>query len=251
MITLKKKPDQLMMERYGSATILRLALLKQTEPDEFEQLMPLVRCKDFICDVYWSSLGKIDISFYGMKWQGKKDKPDWEQVNLLVNFPNKEMCVYFTENLKYIWEIEEANDIPSTTLLVVDELNVILLGNKKWLTNLVYLSLYVFLIRLMGVDKIISDNWIEEIQKKKETIDGKFLSTISKEVLERIFSDLSLLESEKWCGFEIKPETIYTIHHNSGFVSVFGYHDEMSPIKVKENFHWQEAHKRGLELYTK
>ena len=250
MITLKKKPDQHMMERYGSATILRLALLKQEGPEKFEQLMPLVRCKDFICDVYWSSFGKTDINFYGMKWNGKKDSPDWEQVNLLVNFPNKEMQNFFMENLQHLWEIEGANGIPLTQVFTVDECNVVLLGNKKWLSNLLYLSLYVFLIRLMGVKPIATEDWIGELQEQTGTIDGKFLSTISKETLRKVFSELDLLASDKWCGFEIEEKTKYTIHHNSGFVSIFGFHDEMNPNNVKTNFHWQEAKQKGLELYT-
>jgi hypothetical protein len=233
---------------------LKISLLKKRKDSKrksgvFDEVTPGVLCRDFLADVYTSAVQKYKFSIYGMSWDGTKNQPDWEAVYLKLVFPNDNAKQDFKKNIKFLHEIEKNNHIPLTKFY--DKMGKIgmVVGDKSWLLNALRASLYTFLIRSFCYS-IKTNDWIKELGKKDYT-DSRYISSINRDTWNRILKDIKSIDTDLYCGLDHKKDGMGAIHHNSGFVSVFGKHSEMNPSVVKKNRHWQEMGKRGFKLYTK
>lgn len=230
---------------------LKMSLLKKQAGKKrtFDEVTPGVMCRDFLADVYTSVVQKYDFRIYGFGWKGTKDIPNWEAVYLKLNFPNLEAKENFKNNIKFLHKIEDDNGISRT--IFYDKINKIgmIVGDKAWLRNVLTASLYTFLIRSFCYT-IKSDDWIKELGKQAHT-DSAYIKSIDRSTWDKILKDIKSLHTDYFCGLDHKKDGMSAVHHNSGFVSVFGKHSEMSPATVKKNKHWQEMGKRGFKLFTK
>lgn len=229
-----------------------MSLLKRTEGKKksFDEVTPGVMCRDFLADVYTSVVQKYNFHIYGFGWDGTKDVPHWDAVYLKLNFPDDTAKENFKKNIKFLWKVEDDNKIPRT--IFYDKINKIgmIVGNKAWLHNVLTASLYTFLIRSFCY-AIKTDNWVKELGQQEHT-DSEYIKSIHPETWAKILKDITTLHTpEYFCGLDHEKDGMSAIHHNSGFVSVFGKHTEMSTMWVKKNKHWQEMNKRGFKLYTK
>lgn len=229
---------------------MQMALLK---PDgaNFERITPPVLCRDFLCDVFTFSKAKQDFGIYGMSFKGSKESPYYEAVFLQVWFPNKEAEGNFLEHLPLLHEIEARNGLPRTTIQTTISGEFVISGSGGWLQNCLRFSLYTFLLRTMCYPFKTSENWIVDFGNSSATSDGRYAKSIAPDAWTKVLTDLNTISTPDFCGFEVNQENLHMIHHNSGFISVFGLHSEISLASVKKNKHWTLMKERGFTLATK
>jgi hypothetical protein len=253
MIKINRVPDKSLAEIYKTGTLLQMALLEKVNDLEYTQLHCLVTCKDFIGDIYRSSLTKENINFYGMKWDGKSNEPDWKSINLMIKFPKTAMRDSFIDCFELLLAVELANGVPRSILCKTDDDNIfVVLGSSYWLSNIVKLSFYLFFLRLLGSGEIKSKlDWIVNLYKvDTKQPDIKGLKSIPMDTFIKLCADLHLLSFKEWDGLVGTEFTqARTFHHNSGILSVFGTHCEVNYEVVAKNSHYVAAKKAGLATH--
>jgi hypothetical protein len=203
-------------------------------------------------DVYTFSHAKRDFSIYGMEFKGSTQQSEQTCLPVLLKFPDHKCKANFLNHLPILFDLENHNHFQQSRILEVNELELIAEGEPKWLFNCLTVSFYTFLLRALcyQFETIINNwKWILEFRKLTGT-DPKYAQSISEQAWERILNDLEVLRAEGFCGFDAKNDDIRPIHHNSGFISVFGWHSELSPARVRSNKHWQLIKAKGIPLYT-
>lgn len=245
-----KTEDSELGEIYQSID-LELALLRKDNPNEFTKITSFVHCRDFLVDSYTYSLSKQDFGIYGFSFKGSTESPDWSGTYLLLKFPDRDTYNNLQKNIKYLHQIEDLNMIPRTRIEDADEGSVVI-GSSMWLSNCLYFSLYTLLIRLACIDVSEPEDyqeWIEKLSELEEDhTDCAYIASIPESSLTKVLQDLRSIETDSFCGFDPKKHSVYEIHHNSGFVSVFGNHTELSKLTVKKNEHWMIMKDRGFKL---
>lgn len=228
----------------------KMALLRPAEDASFTRITPYVLCRDFIVDVYtYAKFGK-EFEVYGMTLDPTKEMPVMDRVYLAMTFPNPASRNNFFENLDHLHAIELANDFEPTSTQDAEN-GIVLCGDGKWLGSCLLWSLYTSLLRIFCYELKGDKPWFELMREKKGKTDADLLGSVDPETFIRVVSDLSCLVTPTWCGFDPAEEPVYTIHHNSGFYSVFGSHRELDEEAVRRNKHWQLYKEAGWTLRTK
>ncbi len=247
---------QVGLAEIGQSMGNRYAILTPTQTkNQFTQVTPTVKCRDFLCDVYSSGLQGSDFSIYGMSWKGSVDKVPMDKVRLLVSFPSEEIKKDFISNLLLLHAIEKHNNVSPTT---IDEIEgsaspeLMVTGDAIWLGSVLLFSLYTFLLRVFCYKHDHNSDWIEEFSNKSFS-DSRYMKGCPRETLNKVLNDLQLLvfPLDKWNGLTYAKDGTGQVHHNSGFVSVFSKHSEINPATVKKNTHYQHFVKLGWETCIK
>ena len=251
-VTTKLPATQNLTEIYQSMTV-KQALLRGTN-GTYERITPFVLCRDFLVDVYSFSRAKKDFGIYGMEFKGSQHQPEWRCLPILLQFPDKEAKGNFLGHVEILRGLEDHNRWGWTDLWEVSSTEMVVEGSAEWLANCLTVSLYTFLLRTLCYEFEVkypgSWEWILLFGKLKGT-DPKYAASIPAATWHMILDDLSCLRTNEFCGFDVPKTETRTIHHNSGFISVFGYHSELSQSSVRKNAHWQAMQKQGIATYTK
>lgn len=248
--TLERFGKQIYLAEIGQSMNIRFAICRP-EGDKLIQLTPTVKCRDFLCDVYSSTLQKTDFSIYGMSWKGTTDSPPWDGVYLLVQCPDKKAMDNFDKNISKLWAIEDKNGYTRSQVQTVSELERIVVGQKDWINSVLSFSLYTLLLRIFGYTlKADNEDWIKDFAGQGAS-DSKYIANFPRESLDKVLNDLSLLKMEEWNGLSYKEHGTGGVHHHSGIVSLFSFHSECNQGTVRKNKHWQEFQKLGFKTYTK
>lgn len=223
------------------------ALLRKTGEGKFDRISAYVKCRDFLVDSYSFAKENKDFVIYGFTFHGSKEQPDWSGANLQMHFHDDQSRQNVLDNIKLLHAIEKKNKIPLTELLEVEgSRDFVAQGHKRWLSNALYFSLYSLLLRIMCY-KLDHKDWIEQFSREKHS-DSKYIQSVPRKTLLAVFDDLSILDMPTFCGFDPKTTAVHTIHHNGGFISVFGSHREINDSLVRQNTHWQAMTRKGYEL---
>ena len=252
-ISILKSPhlsDEGLGEIYQSVA-LKMALLTRQGPGEFTRITPYVVCRDFLVDVYTYNKANKAFQVYGMKFDPTLERPQLDGVFLSLIFPTNETQENFEKNLEVLFNIELANGMEVSEYIPVEDekKTTVLLGSAKWLANCLTFSLYTALLRVLCYK--LGDDWIHSMstEHSKKT-DGVLVTSIARETWEKILSDLKLLKTEVFCGFDPSKSDVFTVHHNSGLFSVFGTHRELSVSLLRNNKHWKQFKAQGWKLHT-
>ena len=231
----------------------RMALLRTTDKaDVLDKITAFVKCRDFLVDSYSYHKAKKNFKIYGFEFKAAAEELNYDQVRLLLDFSTAPEQSNFENHLKFIRDIETANNMSKTTIHKVDGKSnqIVMIGDARWLQNCLMFSFYTFLARLacypVSASATNYRSWIAELGTQK-TSDGKYVKSIAAGTWDKILTNLTLLETDDFCGFNPKEEEVHTIHHNSGMISVLGYHTEINEETVKKNPHWKLMQERGLE----
>lgn len=235
-----------MAEIYQSQNT-KQALLRKVDDHNFVRITNFVKCRDFLVDTYSFAKENKDFGIYGFSFQGSKMQPDWTGAYIMLHFSDAKSRQNFLEQVEIIQAIEEKNKFTPTKVLKVEgSQDLIAVGDKKWLGNCLMFSFYSLLLRIACYDLNTEKDWIADFSSKQHS-DSKYIAAVPRKSMDKILADLSLLETPTFCGFDPKKDSVGSIHHNSGFISVFGWHTEISPETVKKNKHWKLMQERGLE----
>ena len=248
-ITTKLKGPVYLAE-IGQSMRMQLALLKPIG-DDFERITPPVLCRDFLCDVFTFSKAKQDFGIYGMSFKGTTDEPHYKKVLLQAWFPNAEAEKNFHTHLPLLHDVEARNHFLTTEIQKSETGETVIIGSGEWLQNCLKFSLYTFLLRTMCYPFEASPNWVVAFGDSSNTSDGKYAKSIAPDTWQKVLANLDTITTDSFCGFEVNANNLHMIHHNSGFISVFGLHTEINPKSVRKNRHWEIMNERGFTLATK
>lgn len=235
----------------------QMALVRRISDTKFEKISPFVKCRDFLVDSYSFSTVKKDFGIYGFSFEGSTEPLDWDACRLLVKFQGDETRALFDKQfLPLVHQIEKANNFDTlSSVLECDMKNcVVVIADKRWLQNCLHFSMYCLFPRIACYDVKADPNNVEKwlaAMGKVSASDGKYVESIDKKTWHRLCTSLKDLETENFCGFDPATAYVGTIHHNSGFISVFGSHTEISYSTVKENTHWGLMKERGFVMHPK
>lgn len=239
----------------GQSQNTKQALLMRDGPTSFTRITGFVKCRDFLVDTY--SFAKVDKDFgiYGFSFKGSQMQPDWKGAHIQMRFSDEKSRANFMEHVQQvIHPIEKANDYDLTDILEIEgeKWDLVAVGDKQWLTNCLTFSLWSLLLRCCCYTFDAKKDWIKSFSALGSS-DSAYIASVERKTLDQIFANLSLVKTKDFCGFDPKESGVSTVHHNSGFVSVFGSHTEINPATVKKgNRHWQEFYKRGdLKMHPK
>jgi hypothetical protein len=247
--------EQGLGEIYQSSGIQE-AILRQTDkPDVLEKVTSFVKCRDFLVDSYSCHQAKKNFSIYGFEFKAETEALDYDAVRLLVKFSSTTERKNFDTNVRYLHDIERRNKFTPTEVCKCNMKNcVVLIADKRWLQNCLLYSFYTLMPRLAGyaVSASVTNlrQWLDELAQQ-DTSDGAYVKSISAKTWDVITSNLKILETDKFCGFDPKKDSVVTVHHNSGFISVLGSHTEINENQVRKNEHWKIMVERGLDTHVK
>jgi hypothetical protein len=225
------------------------ALCVPISDTEYERITPFVLCRDFLVDVYTFLPLKQKWNVYGMTFDGETYIPSHEAVYVLLQFANTKDRARFEEHLDLLHSLEKKNSIPQTRIQHVDDLQILVIGHKKWLRSCLLLSLYTFMLRAWCYKFTATpDTWPAALSDLQNSNEGRYAKSVDPSTWKAVLKDLDLLVMPTFCGFNVQTTDRLTVHHNSGFFSVFGKHSEQSPPSVKENSHWKRA--QSIHLQT-
>lgn len=235
----------------------KMALLNR-DGENFIRITPLVKCRDFLVDVYTFSKVERKFGIWGMEFDPDKEKPAYNELLLQCVFP-KSARDTFEKQMDILHIIELANGYTPTECIPFEEKGAVLIGDKKWLQSCLLWSLYTSLIRCLCYDfggekdfvKAMRKRWKDCGENSNKETDAMLVSSVADETWTKILSNLDSIATKEFCGFDGKKADTHSIHHNSGFYSVFGTHRELSIQTVHQNKHWQFFKEQGWQLYTK
>lgn len=232
---------------------MKMALLTQQGPGEFTRITPYVQCRDFLVDVFtFSKVGKT-FEIYGMSHNPELDKPQEDGVYLSIIFPNEKAQKNFEANLDHLYQIEAMNEIGFTEYVPQEKANYgVVLADRAWLQNCLTFSLYTSLLRVFCYDVDVDEGWIVAMKTRhKGSTDGALVSSVDDETWVRALENLQNIKTDTFCGYDPKTTNIHTIHHTSGFYSVFGTHRELDAALQATNAHWKYFKEAGWKLFTR
>lgn len=230
----------------------KMAVLRRDGENEFTRITPLVVCRDFLTDVFSFSEAKKVFDIYGCSFDPSLDTVQKDGVFLQMIFPNNKAQENFEKNLHHLFEIELGNDYLLTEYIPTEnKLECVLIGDKRWRQSCLAFSLYTSLLRVFCYD-CPDEGWIPAMRKLNgnKFTDARLVASVDDETWERVCCDLSVLNTEAFCGLPVDKHDVHEVHHNSGFYSVFGTHRELNPETVKKNIHWQKFKEAGWKLHT-
>lgn len=231
-----------------------MALLTRQGPTEFTRITPFVKCRDFIVDVFTYDKAEKKFGIYGMAYDPSKDRVQWDGVYLQLIFPSPAAQQNFEAHLSQtLHPIELANQMTPTEYTPLEtKQQAVVIADKKWLLSCLSWSLYTAIVRCMCYGMPDGSKWIEVMSTTyKDKTDGRLVASVDGSVWKAVLENLETLALPEFCGFKPSGSNIGTIHHNSGFFSVFGTHRELSRDSVMKNTHWKHFKDAGWTLNTK
>lgn len=249
-VTTKLAASASLSEIYQSMD-MQQALVKKTGSCAYERITAHVKCRDFLVDTYSFSLAKKDFGIYGFSFPSSKQSPDWDAARLLLRFPNEKAKANFTKHLGLLQEAETKNGFEITKIIPSEDLEIVCEGDAKWLVSCLAFSFYSLLLRVLCYEFPNKGDWLATFAEDKDNYsDAAYIASIHPETRKRIMDDLSLLKMKEWCGLDPTKHSTSAVHHNSGLISVVGYHSELHKGTVKQNTHWQYFKDKGFKLAT-
>ena len=236
------------------------AIACATGEGKYKRLTKWVLCRDFLVDTYsYAKAGKNFPGVYGFSYKGELSDLPWNQTILLQQFPNTDTKAKFLAHLPKLNVIEKLNGLKLTqTFETQDEKVLLVIGSKRWLDNCLKFSLYSLFLRILCYKLSAAKDpikWIvafgkHEDDAEDQSSDSEYIESVKESVWKRIIPNLRELDTPEFCGFKVGGCSVGTIHHNSGFISVFGNHSELTRDIVVKNSHWKLMTERKFELYT-
>jgi hypothetical protein len=176
--------------------------------DGFHQIIPPVKCRDFLGDMLWSRATEKKSSIYGLEYSFKDNPYDTERLALSIKFPDADTFNNFKNNVLPFIHGKEADakvKNPTVFLETTTDLTLVVLADKVWQSAIWKISLYSFYLKCCCyADPNAPTNGTTEAGYRKDLkvdAEEKFLKAVKENFL--------------WF-----PPDIETAHNSSGFLSI-------------------------------
>ena len=122
------------------------------EKKEAVQLHEFVRCRDYFSDVLYCDENQCNMSVYGFKYDGTKNKLDKSSTNIILEMPSDDTSIPF--NFPKLNEIESKWNINPSEIFKLKEQRektiYLVKADPIFLNRTVLLSFYTLLLRMMA-----------------------------------------------------------------------------------------------------
>lgn len=210
---------------------LRFSFLIIDKDGNYCEQNPPCKCRDYLHDIVNSNLTGKPFAIYGMVYDVKEFPIDLNVTRYLLRFPSKEKQKYFCDNFNYLLEIEQKAEIPFSILFEIDDNQIVLTGDKFWISNSLLISLYSYLCRCMCYKDMILTGKDLEYEKYLRKDHNNYTKALE---------NISVLKTKDFHGWS---PTSDNIHDYSG-VLTFLVPGWISGIG--ENTSWKELKERGV-----
>jgi len=191
------------------------------------QMFHWVQCRDFLSDVLFAEETKEKIDKYSFIYDPAKQKIDRDKTRLLVKFKFDKDVKNFLTNIHILHDIEASNRYGLTKFTLVKNKIFLIEGSKMWQNTTFSLSLYTFLLKVLGYEFEKASafsvvNWLKEI-KEKATNEGQYARQFISEFEEILYTKLKQLFSKPTTvhGYEPNYSYVTYVHDNGGVLSLF------------------------------
>ena len=218
---LTRAPKESYSEAYQSNNIKFAFVSKEPGRQRFKELHSAVKCRDFLGDVLFSEAEKQDINIYDFKWGKNRSPIDRDSLRLSIHFPSKDSFANFQANINILTNVEKCGSTKPSTIKTVagDPLCLVVESDKIWLSSVFLISLFTFILKIMGYSFKNPDDWISEFPKMGKN-DSSYYRGKEKELLS-VLNNIKLFANPKvvtgWIGQE---KNNYDVHNSSGFSTI-------------------------------
>lgn len=149
MIKIIPFPKQTQLTEIYQTIDLRFSFLILDKDGNYCEQNPPCKCRDYLHDIVNSNLTGKPFNIYGMEYDAKEFPIDLNVTRYLLRFPSAEKQTYFETNFKHLLEIEKKAGVAYSTFTIVNNREIILTGDKFWISNSLLISLYSYFCRCM------------------------------------------------------------------------------------------------------
>jgi len=187
-----------------------------------KQMFDWVQCRDFLSDVLFAEENKEVVSKYEFTYDPEKQQIDRDKMRLLITFEHPNDVENFLKNIPILHGIEESNGIPLSKFTFVKKNIFLVEGSKMWQNTTFSLSLYTYLIKILGYEILDGEHWFLKI-KQQATNEGQYANQFIPQFEQILYLYLKKLFARPITvdGFEDKFSYVSYIHDNGGVVSLF------------------------------
>jgi hypothetical protein len=161
-------------------------------------------CRDFLGDTIWSRKTGKSVSIYGFHYDYKKNP--YDDLRLVLQFPNEKSKTNFMNNLDKLHEKEKQAKVKESVLFMTENpLIFVIKGDNRWMADTWKFSLWSFYLKLISYEN-------EKVLAAPEVNYYKYLT---KEV-----EDVMLSKIADGKEIEVLAESLNNQHNYAGFVSL-------------------------------
>lgn len=188
--------------------------------DTITELFTPIKCRDFLGDALFAEQIKKPVSIYNFVFDPKTQKIDRDKTRMLVSTQKSEIKYLdqIEKNIAILHTVESMHNLELTTMQRVNETNILVEADPKWLLTTYLISYYTYLIKIASYsyrDKY--KDWKTELMKEN-TKEVKYLVQTTT-FLDKFEKNLfNICEPYKGVAGMPDETTIGIIHHNTGFV---------------------------------
>ena len=211
------------------AVDIKFSFATVNENNEITRCHDWVKCRDFLGDVVITTNTEKKTHIYGFTYDLKKNPAiDKKNTTLLLKFPDEVTKDAYLNNSFLLNKYNKINNLGETSFLPTkDPLIYLVIGDPFWQKNFVTISLYTFLMKCMGYNLQLGEDWKKQIVNyTNDTPEKRYIKETGTKLdllLENcynIFADCTEIT-----GYEehIRQGTfmeMYNIHNNSGFYTM-------------------------------
>jgi len=218
-----------------------------------KQIHAWVKCRDYFGDVLMSNSDGQKRNIYGFTYDPEIDIPvHVDNLVMLLQFPNEGMKETFLNNKVILDNIDKKNQQPPAVIEETDDKKVLMLvASPFWQQNIITISFYTYILKIMCAEYTERDNWQQEIKKHSSWPEARYADRLGDNlpiICDHIYNiyknDFNITGFGEDCKIE-------HLHNYSGFVTVCC--NEAKKSTLKENTHEEEYKKyvAGLSKATK
>lgn len=166
----------------GQTTSMRIAPFVYIGPSKVQQILPFMKCRDYMNDVLWAYEEKRACAQYGMEC----DPTEWDlpmnKSQLLVRMSETDLKAFKGGLPLLRTYLKQYNIAPTTCRKVKDNSNILLLsGSGQWMRGTVLCSIYTLLLRCLQYydGEASMEDLIEKVRGAEGT-DAQLLQAVVK-----------------------------------------------------------------------
>jgi hypothetical protein len=213
-------------EIYQSVEI-KFSFATVNDNNEVTRCHDWVKCRDFLGDVIMTAYTDKKTNIFGFSYNNKKNPPiDKQNTTLLLKFPNDKTRDFFLGNQFLLDKYNKINHLsPTSYIATEDPLVYLSIGDPFWQKNFVTISVYTFLMKCMGYNVQLTDDWKKQIPSVDfDSPESRYIRETGGKLdilLENCYN--IFVDSTEIHGYENSNVDEYQIHNNSGFYTMLRF----------------------------
>lgn len=192
------------------------------------ELLPKIKCRDYLGDCVWSKLTGHEMSIYGVSYNFSETPYEENNLKMTLRFPTPESQTNFVNNISYLHKKEEKAGTEKTKVYETQEKDTLIVeADKVWLIDQWRISLYSFYLKLLAYANPEQPSGTEREYKRHLTsVWEKAMLSVVKTAAP-LFREPEIYEPDEDGDYDYDEDNrkssyrnVYEIHGESGFYSI-------------------------------